>query len=145
MTVVPHVTGKSPREAFYALRLVGLEPVLLGVPTRKSDGNAGYRVVVQEPSADEDVPDGARVYLALDLQLLSWGGGIDGPEVAAPGAPAPAVVGLELEEAMAQVTSLGLIAVVFQPERALTSFDVTRQEPRPGEATSFREVAMWLD
>jgi beta-lactam-binding protein with PASTA domain len=138
------VVGKPPGEGFEALRRVGLEPVLLGVPTRQSDGNLGYVIAVQEPAADEDVPEGTRIYLALGTRLLSFGT-LDGPEVAPPGTPAPAVVGLELEEAMRQVTALGLIVVVFQPERAATSLDVKRQEPSPGEQAPFREVAIWLD
>jgi PASTA domain len=144
VTVIPDVTGQRPREAFEALHHVGLEPVLLGVPTRKSDGNLGYCVAVQEPPADEDVPEGTRVYLALDVRLLSFGT-LEGPEVAAPGTPAPSVVGLELEKAMLRITGIGLIAVVFQPERAVTSLEVKRQEPLPGDGTSFREVAVWLD
>ena len=127
-----------------ALRQARLEPVLLGVPTRKSDGNLGYRVAVQEPSAGGDVPDGTPVCLALHTYHLSFGT-IDGPVVAPAGTLAPAVVGLELEEAMGQVTALGLIAVVFQPERAVSSLEVSCQAPEPGEPTSFREVAIWLD
>jgi hypothetical protein len=114
------------------------------MPTRKSDGNLGYRVAAQEPSADQDVPDEARVYLALDTCLLSFGT-IDGPQVAQLGTAAPAVVGLELEQAMSQITRLGPIAVVFQPERAVTTIDVKRQAPEPGKPAPFREVAIWLD
>jgi hypothetical protein len=97
-----------PHEAFEALRDARLEPVLLGVPTFKSDG-----------------------YLE--------------PTPPPPGTPAPAVVGEQLERAMGEITHRGLIAVVFQPERAVTSLEVKRQGPQPGEPTSFREVAIWLD
>src|SRR3954468_7013593 len=126
------VGGKTPREAFAVLRRAGFTPLLVGVPTRKSDGNVGYHVAVQEPAAGEDLADGTRVYLALDVRLLSFGT-LAGPTVAPPGTPAPDVIGLELEEAMGRVTALGLIAVAFQPERAVSSIEVTRQTPEPGE------------
>jgi hypothetical protein len=144
VTVVPTVVDKRPREAFEVLQRDRLTPILLGVPTRKSDGNLGYHVAVQEPAAGEDVEDGTRVYLALEVRLLSFGT-LEGPAVAPPGTPAPAVVGLELEEAMSRVTTLGLIAVVFQPKRAVTTIHVTRQDPEPGEPAPFREVGIWLD
>lgn len=86
---------------------------------RKSEGNLGYHVAVQEPAAGENADDGTRIYLALDVRLLSFGT-LDGPKVALPDTPAPDVVGLELEKAMGRVTALGLIAVVFQPERAVS-------------------------
>jgi hypothetical protein len=138
------VGGKTPREAFAVLRRAGFTPMLLGVPTRKSDGNVGYHVAVQEPAAGEDLADGTRVYLALDVRLLSFGT-LAGPTVAPPGTPAPDVIGLELEEAMGRVTALGLIAVAFQPERAVSSIEVTRQTPEPGGPAPFREVAVWID
>jgi hypothetical protein len=138
------VRGKTPREAFEVLRRASFTPMLLGVPTRKSDGNLGYQVAVQEPAAGEDQADGARVYLALDVRLLSFGT-LAGPTVAPPGTPSPHVIGLELEEAMGRVTAIGLIAVVFQPERAVSSIEVTRQAPEAGEPAPFREVALWID
>lgn len=56
------------------------------------------------------------------------------------------MVGVELETAMALVTSKGLIAVVFQPERGVEQSTVSRQEPNPGKPVEvFREVALWLD
>jgi len=144
VAVVPQVTGLWPAEAFDALRVAGLQPVLLGVPTIKSNGNTGYRVAAQEPPAGQEVDHSTRVCLALGTTALSWGT-IDGPTVASPGTPAPDVVGVKLEEAIAQVTNLGLIAVVFQPERGVVGLEVTRQAPEPGEPASFREVALWLD
>ena len=145
MVVVPQATGLRPAEAFDALRVAELQPVLLGVPTIKSNGNTGYRVAAQEPPAGHKVDHGTRVCLALGTTALSFGGTIDGPPVASRGAPAPDVVGAELEEAIAQVTNLGLIAVVFQPERGVVGLEVQRQAPQPGEPTSFREVVLWLD
>lgn len=144
VTTVPAVRGKRPSEGFEVLERVGLKPVLLGVPTTKSDGNLGYRIAVQEPAADQEVPDGARVYLSLASQHLSLGN-LLGPEVAAPGTAAPAVVGLDLEHAMSAITRRGLVAVVFQPDHAVTTLDVRRQDPPEGQPAPFREVAIWLD
>jgi beta-lactam-binding protein with PASTA domain len=142
--VVPDVRQRRPVDAFETLREIGLRPVLLGVPTIKSEGNTGYRVAAQEPPAETEVGVATPVCLALRPYLLSFGP-IDGPPIAGAGTTAPHVVGVELETAIRQVTDLGLIAVVFQPERAVTELEIARQEPKAGETTSFREVAMWLD
>jgi beta-lactam-binding protein with PASTA domain len=142
--MVPDVTRLRPAEAFDVLGEAGLQPVLIGVPTIKSAGNTGYHVAAQEPPAGQEVDEAARVTLALAPYPLSWGT-LEGSPIAPAGTAAPNVVGVELEEAMLQVTRLGLIAVVFQPERPVTGLDVSRQAPQPGEATSFREVAIWLD
>jgi beta-lactam-binding protein with PASTA domain len=145
MPDVPNVTGVPLSEAFDVLREAALQPVLIGLPTAKTDGNMGYWVAAQEPAAGVAVEAGSRVALAADTRALSFGG-IEGPPVAAPGTVAPNVVGVELEAAMALITSRGLIAVVFQPERGVEQSTVSRQEPDPGKPVEvFREVALWLD
>jgi beta-lactam-binding protein with PASTA domain len=145
--VVPDVADRRLSEAFDALHRVGLRPVLIGMPTHKTDGNLGYRVAAQEPGAGVEVKEGARVALALDTIALSIGGhGIEGPPVAVKGTLAPDVVGVELEEAMALVTREGLIAVVFQPRRGVEQITISRQEPEPRIPVGpFREVGLWLD
>jgi|Tabmets5t2r1_1033131.scaffolds.fasta_scaffold03436_4 beta-lactam-binding protein with PASTA domain len=143
---VPDVTGLRLSEAFAALRGAAFQPVLIGLPTAKSDGNLGYWVAAQEPAAGVAAEAGTRVALAADTRALSWGGGIEGPPVAAPGTLTPNVLGVELEAAMTRVTSKGLIAVVFQPERGVEQPTISRQEPPPGQPVEmFREVALWLD
>jgi beta-lactam-binding protein with PASTA domain len=142
---VPDVTGLRVSEAFDALRRAAFQPVLIGLPTAKSDGNLGYWVEAQEPAAGVAAEAGTRVALAADPRALSFGA-LEGPPVAAPGTLAPNVVGIELEAAMALVTSKGLIAVVFQPERGVEQPTISRQEPTPGQPVEmFREVALWLD
>jgi hypothetical protein len=111
------LSNLSPREAFETLRNSGLTAVLLGVPTVKTTGDVGYYVAAQEPSAGAEVEAGSRVALALDLSYST--GTLEGPPVAPPGTPAPSVVGIELEQAMALVTREGLIAVVCQPRGAV--------------------------
>jgi hypothetical protein len=87
----------------------------------------------------------ARVSLALDTLLLSLGS-LQGPLVAERDTPAPDVVGIELESAIAEVTRRGLIAVVFQPRVAVESLAVLKQQPAAGVPVAvFREVALWLD
>ena len=116
------------------------------MPTVKTDGNEGYWVAAQEPAPGVEVEAGARVALALASRPLSFGHGIEGPPTAASGTPAPNVVGVELEEAMALVTRDGLIAVVFQPGHGVEQLTISRQEPAPGAPVErFREVALWLD
>jgi hypothetical protein len=53
--------------------------------------------------------------------------------------------GLRLETLPNPRQTLGLIACGFQPERAVSSLEVTRHDPDPGAPTSFGQVAMWLD
>jgi hypothetical protein len=76
---VPDVTGLRLSEAFDALRAAALQPVLIGLPTAKSDGNLGYSVAAQEPAAGAAVETGTRVALAAHTRALSFGGGIEGP------------------------------------------------------------------
>ena len=145
MATVPAVGGLHLAAAFDAIREEGLQPVLIGLPTTKTDGNTGYVVAAHDPPAGATVEPGARVVLAAATRLLSWGS-IDGPPVAARGTPVPDVVGVEIEQAMARVTNEGFIAVVFQPERGVEELVVSRQDPQPGHPVErFREVALWLD
>ena len=145
MVAVPDLADLPPSEAFDALRSVGLRPVLLGLPTAKSDGNLGFYVAAQEPTAGVEVEAGSRVTLACDVHPLSWGT-LAGPPVAPLGTPAPDVLGVQLETAMHLVTREGLIAVVFQPRHAVEQITILRQEPTPGTPVErFREVALWLD
>jgi beta-lactam-binding protein with PASTA domain len=143
--VVPDLSGLRPSEAFAALRNVGLQPVLIGMPTAKFDGFSGYRVAGQEPSAEREVAQGTRVAVALEFHIEAFGP-MQRPPSAPHGSPAPDAVGLDLEKAIARVTKAGFIAVVFQPERSVEDLAVSRQEPDPGTpVTGFREVALWLD
>jgi beta-lactam-binding protein with PASTA domain len=145
MIRVPDLSEMQPGEAFQALWEADLRPVLIGMPTMKTDGNQSYRVAAQDPSPATEVDAGTRVALAFAPHILSFGT-LMGPPVAPPGTVAPNVVGRGIEEAMQQVTAAGLIAVVFQPSRAVETITVSRQEPAPSVAVgSFREVALWLD
>jgi hypothetical protein len=135
-----------PSAAFALLADRGFQPVLLGLPTAKSDGNLGFHVAAQEPVAGAQAQAGARISLALGTVALSFGGPIEGPPVAERGTPAPRVVGVGLEQAMHEVTRRGLIAVVFQPRVPVESLAVLKQEPVAGAPVEvFREVALWLD
>lgn len=146
MPTVPNAAGLHLAAAFALMRDAGLRPVLVGLPTVKTAGNTGYVIAAQEPAAGREVGAGARVALAAATQLLSFGGGIDGDRVAEPRTPAPDVIGMEVEDAMARVTDEGFIGVVFQPERGVENLEVSRQEPPPGEPVErFREIALWLD
>jgi hypothetical protein len=143
--IVPDVSGLGPARAFDTIRAAGLQPALLGLPTRKSDGDLAYLAAAQEPAAGASVVEGDRVLIAFGTGLQSLGT-IAGPPVAAIGTPAPSVLGVDLEAAITAVTDLGLIAVVFQPERAVSELAISRQEPEPGLPTGpFREVALWID
>ena len=145
MARVPDVSGLHLAEAFNAIREEGLQPVLIGLPTMKTTGNKGYVVAAQEPAAGHEVREGTRVALAAVTHLLSFGT-LDGPPVAAPGMPAPDLVGVEVERAMHQVTGAGFVAVVVQPERGVEEPTVSRQEPEPGQPVGpFREVVLRLD
>jgi beta-lactam-binding protein with PASTA domain len=145
MVRVPNVLKLRPAEAFKLLRKVGLQPVVIGMPTVKSDGNIGYRVAAQEPAPDLDVNDGARVALALEPHWLSWGT-IDPPARAPSGTPVPHLIGLELEDAMLRATRAGLIAVAVQPKKPVEVLAISRQQPETGESVGqFGEVVVWLD
>ena len=145
MPTVPDVTGSRLAAAFSELAEAGFQPVLIGLPTAKTNGeDGGYWVTAQEPAGGSVADVGARVALAAELRV-SWGT-LSGPPVAAPGTPVPEVVGRALDEALSSVTAAGLIAVVFQPQRGVETLVVSRQEPEPGLPVGcFREVAMWLD
>jgi len=146
MATVPDAAGLHLAAAFDLMREVDLRPVLIGLPTVKTSGNTGYVIAAQEPAAGREVDPGARVALAAATRALSFGGGIDGGQVADPRTPAPDVIGMEVEKAMARITNEGFIGVVFQPEHGVESLDVSRQQPQPGEPVErFREVAVWLD
>jgi hypothetical protein len=146
MPLVPDVRSQRPAQAFTILAEAGFQPVILGLPTSKSDGNLGFWVAAQEPEAAVEASPGTRVALALRRVALSLGGSIEGPPVAKPVTPAPDVVGLELERAMAEVTRRGLIAVVIQPLVPVESLAVFEQRPNAGAAVeAFREVVLWLD
>lgn len=79
MTGVPDVTGLRLSEAFDALRAAALRPVLIGLPTAKSDGNLGYSVAAQEPAAGAGVKTGTRVALAAHTRALSSEAGSKAP------------------------------------------------------------------
>jgi hypothetical protein len=146
MTPVPDATALCLAAAFEVMREAGLQPILIGLPTIKTTGNSGYMIAAQEPAAGFPAESGARVALAATTQPLSFGGTLEGPPIAAPGTPAPDVIGVEIEEAMRRVTDGGFIAVVFQPERGIEQLNVSKQEPRPGQPVErFREVGLWLD
>jgi hypothetical protein len=133
----------TPRKAFDAIRSAGLMPVLLGMPTLKSEGFSSYVVAAQEPEPGT-VTDG-RVVIALEI-TATFGYPIDGPFVAPAGTVATSVVGLDLEEAMGRVTSAGLIAVCLQPHRAVEDLAIKRQDPEAGALPNpWREVALFLD
>jgi beta-lactam-binding protein with PASTA domain len=143
--VVPDLTGRLPSDAFAALRDIGLQPVLIGLPTAKFDGYSAYRVAGQEPSPGAEVDAGTRVALAHEYSVEAFGP-LERPPFAAQGSPAPDAVGMPLEAAMARVTDAGFIAVVFQPKRGIDELAVSRQEPEAGEAVNgFREICLWLD
>jgi beta-lactam-binding protein with PASTA domain len=145
VTLVPELLDLSATKAFAAVREVGLQPVLIGVPNAKFDGYSSYRVAGQEPSAGREVDPGTRVALALAHRIDAWGP-LERAPFAPPGSPAPELVGLNIEDATAQVTNAGFLAVVFQPERSVERLAVSRQEPEPGAAVGeFREIALWLD
>jgi beta-lactam-binding protein with PASTA domain len=143
--VVPELSGLHPAEAFAAVRNIGLQPVLIGMPSAKFDGCSGYRVAGQEPPGGREVDAGTRVALALRFSTEAFGP-MQRPPFAPHGTPAPDVVGLEIEQAIARVTYEGFIAVVVQPEQSAEDLAVSRQEPDPGApVTEFREIALWLD
>ncbi len=145
MTLVPELSGLAPSKAFAALEQVGLQPVLIGMPTAKFDGLQGYRVACQEPAAGQDVEAGTRVALAFEFCILAFGP-VERPPLAPRGSPVPKVIGLGLERAIAQLTNTNFIAVAFQPEQAVERLAITRQEPEPGAPVGhFSEVALWLD
>ena len=145
MATVPDAAGLHLAAAFDVILEAGLQPVLIGLPTTKTDGNLGYVIAAQEPAAGLEVEAGSRVAVAAATRILSWGS-LEGPPVAAPGTPVPDLIGVDIEQAMERVTNEGLVAVVFQPERGVERVTVSRQEPEPGQPVErFREVALRLD
>jgi beta-lactam-binding protein with PASTA domain len=143
--VVPELAGLSPSEAFRVLEEQDLQPVLLGLPTARSDGYLGYSVATHEPAAGREVEAGTRVALALEPRVLP-GGGIERAPAAPDDARAPDVVGLEVEEAMRRVTAGGFVAMVLQPKQAVEHLTVSRQHPEPGSPVpASHEIALFLD
>jgi beta-lactam-binding protein with PASTA domain len=142
---IPELAGLSPSEAFSLLEGDDLQPVLLGLPTARSDGYLGYSVATHEPAAGREVDAGTRVALALEPRVLAFGG-IDRAPFARDGAPAPDVVGLEIEEAMRRVTAAGFVAMVLQPKQAVEHLTVSRQDPEPATPVpASHEIALFLD
>ena len=103
MPRVPELSELLPSKAFAAISEVGLQPVLIGLPTAKFDGFSSSRVAGQEPAAGIEVEIGTRVALAFNYSVEAWGT-LERPPSAPHRSPAPDVVGMELETAMARVT-----------------------------------------
>jgi beta-lactam-binding protein with PASTA domain len=142
---VAKLLGLPPSEAFAALREVGLQPVLIGVPRAKFNTDTGYRVAGQEPSSGREVDPGTRVALALEYRRLGFGSMLPFPS-APPGSSAPDVVGLAIDDAIVRVTGAGFVAFVDPPKGSVESLAVSRQQPAAGAPVEgFREIALSLD
>jgi len=144
VVTVPQVVGLHPRRALDALVAAGLEPMIVELPALRSDGSFGYAVADQHPRAAADVAFGARVELTLREQILFWGG-VEQPRLAEPGTPAPHVLGLDLEDAIARVAKAMMIARVLPPERPVSHLSVCVQDPAPGAPIGVAEVVLSLD
>jgi beta-lactam-binding protein with PASTA domain len=128
VTIPVSASNASPAKATAALCALGLRPVYVGAPSlhQADTGVNGYWVKLTDPKPGSHVSAGSVVDLTLvpDYNL----GGLDQPQRQ----PAvPDVTGLDINQALFNVTKLGLLANVITASPT-GSLLVTRESPAPG-------------
>jgi PASTA domain len=130
--IVPGAAPLYVYEAMPALRAAGLRVAIASIPPLRDvdAGTNGYAVRSQSPAAGTRVPRGTTVVLRLDYSLNGGPGGVGRP------AAVPALVGMDVDRAIAAATSAGLHVTVPAVRHRVASVRVSTQSLPAGSAVA---------